>query len=521
MSISPRDTQLFSLFGRLRRQGASLDDAAVLDVLAALGDSSSRSRKSLLAELQKQGLGNADRIALVLDGLTCNEKADLKALLAQTEVPLSPGARGLLQELARAVEPPTSDPGAPGQPVDTFEGGDSRPPVVLVVDNSAARGETDLYVRQMLTGRREGLGAMIRGYESDISVLETDLKAIRGRIAEKTREARGLLDESSRLLREIEQKKGMATAAGGYGLLLGLLTFGASAAVGAGVAASAAAAISSLQSQLEGVRRRQSAVAAELASLDAAAAAFERQQAQLGSQLSGLRTAKALLDTQALPTDAASSLDSLRAAVRHDEAVVENLEAQIALLQAMRKSAAGFETHLDVLIAGLRQRVGGLKAELKQCNEALVVAALDLALTGFGADAAIRAAGLTLTKKQLLVAAVDLAAGDLRQATTALVDGMVKNGVVAATGSRTLAAALATVLRSGSGAGNGTAVSAILSSPTLVLSDVQRGLLAALGQETRYDVAPLALAIASDTELDAARAASLRAMLVLPEPTPG
>jgi hypothetical protein len=77
------------------RAGLSRDEA--LEVLAELADRAGRSSKDMLKELRTAGLTVEQQAALVKKGLTAEERDDLKALLADRDVPLSAPARELFE----------------------------------------------------------------------------------------------------------------------------------------------------------------------------------------------------------------------------------------------------------------------------------------------------------------------------------------------------------------------------------------------------------------------------------------
>lgn len=362
---------------------------------------------------------------------------------------------------------------------------------------------------EALVERRALYATLITAHTATIGGLEGDLKAINARISQKTSEANNLLQQQLRLQSDISEKQRMAGAAGVYGGLLAVFTMGASAVVGGATAAACAAAVVSLRSDLQRSERNSSAVRAEINNLNNASAAFQKQQAQLTTRLDALKTAAAELTTaNAAPT---ATLEQLQKAVGRDQALVGNLEAQIVLLQTLKASAQGHEAGLDKLITALKKDVEALQLQLERSNRALLVALVDVALTGFGATKALRIDGLPLSQKQLLVGGLALAAGDPASLASSLVTSLVKEGLVVATGSGVLAATLTSLLKTG--AGNSTAAVQALLAGASSLTSTQTALLTSLAQETRFDVSEVAKAVVAAPDLDDAGADAVRALL--------
>ncbi|MBL8922095.1 MAG: hypothetical protein JNJ54_24810 [Myxococcaceae bacterium] len=96
------DRRLASVYAsferKLQREGrGGLSRDQALEVLAELADRTGRTSKAMLQELRTAGLTVAQQAELVKKGVTAEERADLKALLAERQVPLSPAARELFE----------------------------------------------------------------------------------------------------------------------------------------------------------------------------------------------------------------------------------------------------------------------------------------------------------------------------------------------------------------------------------------------------------------------------------------
>jgi hypothetical protein len=102
MPVSLNDRRLASLYASLERRHArdasvTLGHDQALELLAEVADRPGRPATTLLEELRTPGLSEDQQVALVKQGLTTGERADLKAVLTKGEVPLSPAARRFLE----------------------------------------------------------------------------------------------------------------------------------------------------------------------------------------------------------------------------------------------------------------------------------------------------------------------------------------------------------------------------------------------------------------------------------------
>ena len=265
--------------------------------------------------------------------------------------------------------------------------------------------------REALLARRAVYAETIQRHEATITGLEAELAAIHTRIAHKTGDVRDLLARKQRLTSEIANNRRMATAAGVYGGVLGLFTFGAAAAVGAGVAASAAIAVAKLSSDLSSAERSERDARSTLSDLERASRAFDQARAASAARLGGLRAEHQAL-TSSAPVVALDHprvvVAALEQAVVHDEAIIANLEAQIQALRTARAQATTFEAGLDTLINRLQTEVAALEKQVVESRRALVSTLVDIALAGFGATAILRKAGLPLADKTVLLAGIAL-----------------------------------------------------------------------------------------------------------------
>ena len=125
--------------------------------------------------------------------------------------------------------------------------GDATPATTATPTATPTPPPSDAAVEQMLVARRAVYAKVIDDHKATIGDLESALQAIKERIRSKTYEVGALVNRANSLANEIEQKRGMATAAAAYGGVLALFTFGVSAAVGGAAAAAAAAAALSYQ----------------------------------------------------------------------------------------------------------------------------------------------------------------------------------------------------------------------------------------------------------------------------------
>lgn len=100
--LTIQDRQLKSVYARLQSQRASdpsvvVDDSAVIDILAAVGDGR-RSGKAIKADLLAAGSKPA-QLAIAQAGMTAKEKKDVETILDRGDVPMSPAAKNFLEAL--------------------------------------------------------------------------------------------------------------------------------------------------------------------------------------------------------------------------------------------------------------------------------------------------------------------------------------------------------------------------------------------------------------------------------------
>src|SRR5207244_1322537 len=143
---------------------------------------------------------------------------------------------------------------------------------------------------------------------------------------------------------------------------------------------------------------------------------------------------------------------------------------------------------------------------LQQANRALLMAVIDVALIGFGATKTLQLGGLALGRKEALVVGLDLVTGNRAQVASALVQTLVGQGLVAATGSAALAATIASLLDTGGTASAANVVSTLSAAAGGTLTDVQKDVLGSLSQETRFNVTPLVQAVIAEPALNRAQA---------------
>jgi hypothetical protein len=110
------DSRLSSLYANLEAQrrtdpNVKIGDAQVLQLLAAVGDSSRSSFTRTLSELSKPGVTRDQQVALIKAGMSANEKGDLAKILDTGTVPLEAGAKNFIEAvLDRAPVTPGTGP---------------------------------------------------------------------------------------------------------------------------------------------------------------------------------------------------------------------------------------------------------------------------------------------------------------------------------------------------------------------------------------------------------------------------
>jgi hypothetical protein len=100
MTMRISDQKIRSFVDTQNRSGApKISDANVLELLAAVGDSSQRSGDQAKAELTRPGITRAQQFEIAQSGLTSKEKSDLGQLLDKSGMQMDPGAKNFLEAL--------------------------------------------------------------------------------------------------------------------------------------------------------------------------------------------------------------------------------------------------------------------------------------------------------------------------------------------------------------------------------------------------------------------------------------
>ncbi|MFO0725821.1 MAG: hypothetical protein U1E65_18705 [Myxococcota bacterium] len=347
-----------------------------------------------------------------------------------------------------AAPPPVLEPIAtpvPAAPLDAVEpikpGVDEGPVTAAATLPSVGRARntrvraTIQDARASLVARREGYAKIIAQHEQTIAGLEQEIAAIDRRISQKTSDAQSLVQRKQRLISEITQNQKLATAAAAYGGLMGLFTFGASAVVGAGMAAAAGATVIKLQGDLKDANRQESDAERTLSDLMAVTQAQAKIKAELGTSLGALKAEHDALAKEAPESlhGARAVLAELEAGAARDEKLIANLEAQIALLETAKARLGSLEKGLDATLTALKADVKALEAERDQSRRAIFTALLDIGLAAFGATAALKAQGLLKAEKEVLLGAADVLKGDLAGAAGRLLSKLIEKALVLAT----------------------------------------------------------------------------------------
>ncbi|MFL5318236.1 MAG: C2 family cysteine protease [Myxococcaceae bacterium] len=102
MPLNINDRKLASLYTALETKrktdsSVQVDDKKVLELLAAVGDSLSKSGSKLLTELSAPGITREQQVALIQKGMSAGEKKDLATILESGTVPVSPTAKNFLE----------------------------------------------------------------------------------------------------------------------------------------------------------------------------------------------------------------------------------------------------------------------------------------------------------------------------------------------------------------------------------------------------------------------------------------
>ncbi|MBX5483316.1 MAG: hypothetical protein IRZ16_15960 [Myxococcaceae bacterium] len=112
MTVKLRDSRLKSLYTELQTQkkadpNLKIGDQQVLQLLAAVGDSSRSTFANTLKQISAPGVTREQQVAFIQQGLTQTEKNDLVTILDYGDVPLTPEARNFIEAVVgrAAVNP--------------------------------------------------------------------------------------------------------------------------------------------------------------------------------------------------------------------------------------------------------------------------------------------------------------------------------------------------------------------------------------------------------------------------------
>lgn len=286
---------------------------------------------------------------------------------------------------------------------------------------------------------------MIATHQSTIATLDTEIVQIDQKIQQKTASADQLLKQKTDLVSRIEDERDSVKTVAFVSAFLTAFGLGSVAGAARGTATVATAALINLENSLTLVEQEKVQAEAELKNLRELSSNYQKNRATLQTSLQTMRDIYTDLQIKN-PIQANTPLDTLeilQKAVSHDQKIVENLETQIVLLQDMKKIATGHEVILGTMIDHLQKNVDGLKQQLTQINRQLWSSLIDVAILGGGASATLRMGGLTLAKKELILAAVDVSHGDTDAIINLFMKKLLNEGLVEATGST----AMATILR--------------------------------------------------------------------------
>jgi hypothetical protein len=111
MPMKINDAGISKLYTQLANTpNAKLDMTQALNVLAAVGDRSGWSSGSVLKELNKPGMTQAQQVEVAKKGMSANEKKDLISILDNGTVPLEANARAFLEQVVGRSTPPPPPP---------------------------------------------------------------------------------------------------------------------------------------------------------------------------------------------------------------------------------------------------------------------------------------------------------------------------------------------------------------------------------------------------------------------------
>lgn len=107
MPVKISDSQLSTIYNQMTKANTKVDDSNVVQILAAVADSSSKNSTKMLAALSAPGLTRQQQVDLTIKGMSATEKKDLCAILDQGTLQLSPTAKNFLECVVGRATLPT------------------------------------------------------------------------------------------------------------------------------------------------------------------------------------------------------------------------------------------------------------------------------------------------------------------------------------------------------------------------------------------------------------------------------
>lgn len=289
---------------------------------------------------------------------------------------------------------------------------------------------------------------VIEGHGTKIVELETKLAETLSRIETKTKTVDDMIarraELQATLQRKLERRRTMLLFA----------AFGAFGAAGAAVGLGAAMSIGDLQREIATIGVQIDTAKTEKTRQQASLEVFRAQHEAMNESLqqlkaveAGLRAAVADASSTEAGGSALHEVVELSRQLTDHQALAGNLHRQIELLRSMNAHASGFEAGLDSLIASLETELEGLKARIKAAERALLETVIDLVFATSGVDPNLKVGPLSFSKKRLLLDGLDYMRLAFDQQVHALVDQMVAQKLVDATGSKAIATTLVRLMR--------------------------------------------------------------------------
>jgi folate-dependent phosphoribosylglycinamide formyltransferase PurN/predicted nucleic acid-binding Zn-ribbon protein len=299
-----------------------------------------------------------------------------------------------------------------------------------------------------LKARLTKLEGVIKKQRAEIATLETDIAATISRIESKSSTASALITQKEGLQRTLKDKREQQQR---YSLAWALVGVPAGSFLALQEIDRLTREIAAIDADIGRAQREKSDLQASLGS-------FRARQSSLRSQVDALREVERSLTARIpAPVDLATMppaqrFTHLAQSVQANQRLSANLARQLEVLREMKSEAGAFEHALDALIVGLEAEAAQLKAQIGLADREILSVLFDIVVGTTGMDPNLDVGPFAVSKKTILLDGVSGLRTSLIAQARAMVDHMVMDQLIPATGSEALTRRLLGLLK-----GNATA----------------------------------------------------------------